>query len=85
MNGQPLFMAEAWSAHDSLYWDDHVVFLAEPPMLERAFRNTASSDQAPKLWADAYLTAFAEVLGAQVVTFDRALARRCQGSHLLHP
>lgn len=55
-------------------------------MLEQAFRNAASSDQAsPKLWADAYLTAFAEVLGAQVVTFDRALARRCQGSHLLHP
>ena len=86
MNGQPLSMAEAWSAHDSLYLDDRVVFLAEPPMLERAFRNAASSDQAsPKLWADAYLTAFAEVSGAQVVTFDRALARRCQGSHLLHP
>ena len=86
MNGQPLSMAEAWSAHDSLYLDDRLVFLAEPPMLERAFRNAASSDQAsPKLWADAYLTAFAEVSGAQVVTFDRALARRCQGSHLLHP
>ena len=86
MNGQPLSMAEAWSAHDSLYLDDRVVFLAEPPMLERAFRNAASSDQAsPKPWADAYLTAFAEVSGAQVVTFDRALACRCQGSHLLYP
>ena len=86
MNGQPLSMSESSSARDSLYLDDRVVFLAEPPMLERAFRNAAFSDQAsPKLWADAYLTAFAEVLGAQVVTLDRALAHRCQGSRLLHP
>ena len=84
MNGQPLSMAEAWSAHDYLYLDDRVVFLTEPPMLERAFRNAASNDQvSPKLWADAYITAFAEVSQAQVVTFDRALARRCQGSRLL--
>ncbi len=84
MNGQPLSMAEAWSAHDYLYLDDRVVFLTEPPMLERAFRNAASTDQvSPKLWADAYIAAFAEVSQAQVVTFDRALARRCQGSRLL--
>ena len=84
MNGQPLSMAEAWSAHDYLYLDDRVVFLPEPPMLERRFRNAASGDQAsPKLWADAYIAAFAEATGAQVVTFDRALARRCDGSHLL--
>ena len=84
MNGQPLSMAEAWSAHDYLYLDDRVVFLTEPPMLEKAFRDAASDDQAsPKLWADAYITAFAEVSGAQVVTFDQALAHRCQGSRLL--
>ena len=84
MNGQPLSMAEAWSAHDYLYLDDRVVFLTEPPMLERAFRNAASNDQvSPKLWADAYIAAFAEVSQAQVVTFDRALARRCQGGRLL--
>ena len=84
MNGQPLSMAEAWSAHDYLYLDDRVVFLTEPPTLERAFRDAASDDQAsPKLWANAYITAFAEVSGAQVVTFDQALAQRCQGSRLL--
>lgn len=84
MNGQPLSMTEAWSAHDYLYLDDRVVFLTEPPMLERAFRDAASDDQvSPKLWADAYITAFAEVLGAQVVTFDQALAHRCPGSRLL--
>jgi len=84
MNGQPLSMAEAWSAHDQLYLDDRVVFLPEPPMLERAFRDAASNDQtSPKLWADAYITAFAEVSGAQVVTFDQALAQRCPGNSLL--
>ena len=84
MNGRPLSMAEAWTAHDFLYLDDRVVFLPEPPMLEKAFRNAASYDQAsPKLWADAYLEAFAEVAGAQVVTFDRELADRCAGSRLL--
>lgn len=84
MNGQPLSMAEAWSAHDYMYLDDRVVFLPEPTMLERAFRNAASDRQAsPKLWADAYIAAFAEAARAQVVTFDRALARRCEGSHLL--
>ena len=63
---------------------DRVVFLTEPPMLERAFGNAASNDQAsPELWADAYSTAFAEVSGARVVTFDQALAHRCPGSNLL--
>ena len=84
MNSQPLSMAEAWLAHDQLCLDDRVVFLTEPPMLERAFRNAASNDQAsPELWADAYITAFAEVAGARVVTFDQALAHRCPGSNLL--
>ena len=84
MNGQPLSMAEDWSAHDYLYLGDRVVFLTEAPTLERAFRDAASDDQAsPKLWADAYITAFAEVSGAQGVTFDQALAHRCQGSRLL--
>lgn len=56
MNGQPLSMAEAWSVHDYLYLDDRVVFLTEPPTLERASRDAASDDQAsPKLWADAYI------------------------------
>ena len=84
MNGQPLSMTEAWSAHDYLYLDDRVVFLTEPPMLEQAFRDAASNDQvSPKHWADAYITAFAKVSGAQVVTFDQALAGRCEGSRLL--
>ena len=71
MNGQPLSMAEAWSAHDYLHLDDRVVLLPEPPALERAYRNAGSNDRgSPKLWADAYIAAFAETAGAQVVTLD---------------
>ena len=77
-------MAEAWTALDYRYLDDRVVFLPEPPSLKEAFRNAASRDQAsPKVWADAYVAAFAEVAGAKVVTFDRALADRCKRSRLL--
>ena len=84
MNGHPLAMAEAWSAYDHLYLDDRVVFLPEPPTVEHAFRNAASSGQAsPKLWADAYIAAFADVADAEVVTFDQALAGRCNRSRLL--
>jgi predicted nucleic acid-binding protein len=47
-------------------------------------RFTSSSAHAsPKIWADAYLLAFAEETGAIVVTFDRALARRREHSILL--
>ena len=46
MNGRPLSMAEAWTAHDYLDLDDRVVFLSEPPLLEEAFRNAASRSQA---------------------------------------
>ena len=61
-----------------------MVFLSEPPLLEEAFRNLASRNQAsPKLWAGAYVAAFAEVPGAKVVTFDQALASRCKASRLL--
>ena len=84
MNGQPLSMAEAWAAHDYLYLDHRVVFLPEPSTLEQAFRAAAAGDQtSPKLWADAYVAAFAEAAGAEVVTFDRALAGRCNASRLL--
>ena len=84
MNGRPLSTAEAWTAHDYLFLDDRVVFLSEPPLLEEAFRNVAYRNQAsPKLWADAYVAAFAEVAGAKVVAFDQALASRCKASRLL--
>ena len=84
MNGRPLTMNAAWKAHDHLYRDARVVFLTEPVSLDEPLRRLASGGAAsPKLWADAYLTAFAFRSGAILVTFDRALASRSDNSLLL--
>lgn len=86
MNEQPLSMAEAWAAYDRLYEDDRVAFLKEPDPLEARFRHHASLKTAsPKLWADAFLLAFADCAGGTIVTFDRALARRAGHAVLLTP
>ena len=84
MNQKPLSMKEAWKVHDGFLGDERVEFLTEPPALERAFREFSSSAHAsPKLWADAYLTAFASECGGRLVTFDRSLARRSRHCLLL--
>ena len=79
--GNPRTMQEAWAAHDRLYSDDRVDFLHEPPGVEKRFRTYASEQSAsPKLWADAWLLAFAEASGGTIVTFDRPLASRSPAS-----
>jgi toxin-antitoxin system PIN domain toxin len=84
MDGKPLTMKQAWNAYDALAGDERVEFISEPPAVEKAFRGLSSSTHAsPKLWADAYLTAFASECGARLVTFDRSLARRSRDSVLL--
>jgi hypothetical protein len=84
MDGKPLTMKQAWSAYDVLAGDERVEFISEPPAVEKAFRGLSSSAHAsPKLWADAYLAAFASECGARLVTFDRSLARRSSNSVLL--
>ena len=84
MNNQPLSMRAAWAAYDRLFQDPRVVFVAEPPGLEEVFRSMAYSGAAsPKLWADAYLAAFAETTGSRLITFDHGLAARASSSLLL--
>jgi toxin-antitoxin system PIN domain toxin len=80
----PLTNRQAWSAYEALLADDRIVFQArEPPGLEvrwkqLAVRGTAS----PKLWMDAYLAAFAQAGGYQMVTTDTAF-RQFSGLDLL--
>ena len=77
MDGQPLTMAGAWQTYDRLFEDDRVVVYPEPPGLEAQFRQLSKAPIAsPKLWADAYLVAFASGHSGQVITFDRALENR---------
>lgn len=66
MNGRPLPMKDAWKTYDGFFSDERVELLAEPTAIERAFRGLSSSAHAsPKLWADAYLTAFANECGVR--------------------
>ncbi|MGA9642512.1 MAG: TA system VapC family ribonuclease toxin [Terriglobales bacterium] len=68
-------MAEAWNLWDRVRGDSHIVLLAEPEGLEREFRSRSRlSTRSPKVWADAYLLAFAAAAGLKLVTFDRSLA-----------
>jgi toxin-antitoxin system PIN domain toxin len=84
MDGKPFTMTQAWNGYDVFAGDERVEFVAEPPAVERAFRGLSSSAHAsPKLWADAYLTAFANECGGSIVTFDRKLAGRSTNSVFL--
>ena len=77
MDGRPLSMGEAWRVYDRLFEDDRVAFVPEPAAVDARFRvHACGSAASPKLWAVAWLLAFAETTGGSLVTFDRALAAR---------
>ena len=70
-------MAQAWSLWDRVWADARIAFLPEPENIEKEFRSRSRlTSQSPKVWADAYLLAFASVAGLKLVTFDRALKAR---------
>ena len=75
-------MSGAWGLWDRIWADDRVIFLPEPEDLEKEFRSRSKlSSRSPKVWADAYLLAFASCAGLKLVTFDRAL--RSRGANVL--
>lgn len=77
MDGKPLSMNEAWRAYDRLFTDDRVGFMPEPPEIEKRFRQNSRGQWAsPKVWADAWLLAYAQSAEGTLVTFDHALAAR---------
>ncbi len=77
MDGKPLSMAEAWRVYDRFYDDDRVIFVSEPPEVEKRFREKAAGRSvSPKVWADAWLLAFALAAEGVLVTFDKALGGR---------
>ena len=70
-------MSQAWDLWDKVWADDRIAFLPEPDGLEKEFRKLSRlSSRSPKVWADAYLLAFASIAGVKLVTFDRALESR---------
>ena len=67
-------MSEAWTLWDKVCADDRIALLDEPEAIEPEFRRfSAQRSSSPKVWADAYLVAFAAVAGLKLVTFDRGL------------
>lgn len=70
-------MSEAWSLWDRIWADTRIAFLPEPDDLEKEFRSRSRlTSRSPKVWADAYLLAFAITANLKVITFDRALQSR---------
>ena len=77
MGMDTLNMSAAWNVWDKAWADTRVSLLAEPEGLETGFRSRSRlSTASPKVWADAYLLAFASAAGLKFVTFDRALRTR---------
>jgi toxin-antitoxin system PIN domain toxin len=86
MGTKVVSQAAAWDVYDEWLEHGRAVYLDEPATIENVFRSISKShDAAPKDWADSYISAFAQVSGLQLVTFDRALQRRTIGSLLLQP
>lgn len=86
MGEDTVSQSEAWTAYRGWFKDSRVGFHLEPdtPELERRFhRLSMGPHPSPKLWADAYLAAFASVAGLTLVTFDRALGAITPGHALI--
>lgn len=84
MNNKPLSMTQAWKVYDRLLQDERVGLVPESSAVERPFREYASGVHAsPKVWADAYLLAFAEQAAGVLVTFDKGIAKRSADVQLL--
>ncbi|MGO9272018.1 MAG: TA system VapC family ribonuclease toxin [Terriglobia bacterium] len=73
-------MLGAWDLWDRVRADPRIAFLLEPGGLEKELRvHSRLSSRSPKVWADAYLLAFAATAGLKLITFDRALESRITG------
>ena len=69
-------MANAWVAYDAFLGDPNVAFADEPDGVEAIWRSHTQGEQfSPKIWNDAYLAAFAELSGFEVVSFDQGFGR----------
>ncbi len=67
----------AWRVFEAFMADARVRILSEPEGLEaRWMKFSARNDQSHQLWTDDYLAAFAETVGARLVTFDAAIEAR---------
>lgn len=89
MGADVMSQRDAWGAYSRWFEDERVQFHREPETqeFETRFRELSSRrERSPKVWADAYLAAFALSAGLNFVTFDRAfLSVRSLPVKLLSP
>ena len=87
MEDEVLGQRAAWRACRRWYDDERIEFHREPesPEFESWFEKLSDSPApSTKLWADAYLAAFAKAAGLTVVTFDRGFERmKLVDAHIL--
>ncbi|MGA2848079.1 MAG: TA system VapC family ribonuclease toxin [Terracidiphilus sp.] len=84
MEQDVLSQQASWHLYDRWVSTGQLVWADEPQDLETPLRNmTAAGTASPKVWMDAYLTAFVETANLTLVTFDRALAGKTNRSLLL--
>jgi uncharacterized protein len=77
-------MKGAWEIWDDVASDERISFLPESDDIEIKFRTYSRlTSISPKVWADAYLLAFAQTAGLALVTFDHALGNRAKDSVIL--
>ena len=84
MRQEVLTQLQCWRIYDQWLSTGQVAWVDEPRGLEAELRAlTAGATSSPKTWMDAYLAAFSDAAGLQLVTFDRALAGKVKGAVLL--
>jgi toxin-antitoxin system PIN domain toxin len=84
MDQYAMSLLQCWQVYDDWIDTGQAIVLPEPDSIEDELRaRTSQSMIAPKLWADAYLAAFAEAADLTLVTFDRALAGKVGRAVLL--
>lgn len=84
MGPEVLTQLGCWQTYDRWNQTGQVAWADEPQDLEVRLRAlTGHAASSPKEWMDAYLAAFAETAGIQLVTFDRALAAKVKETVLL--
>jgi toxin-antitoxin system PIN domain toxin len=67
---------QAWILYDAFRSHPRVGFAVEPPTLEATWRPFTQTPRfSPKVWNDAYLAAFAQAGGYEVVTFDQGFTQ----------
>ncbi len=69
-------MNDAWRAYDLFLSDSRVQYADEPPDLESFWRtHTQAKMFSNKVWSDAYLAAFAQAAGFELITLDKGFSK----------